>query len=229
MTAKTTPEKPRQNKRPQRKSPLEIPLDNNASSVIIALSNSDGPEMAHEYEVEYKGATIHCKTLNDLLDLLQGLGQDSKHAELQPLPVHDFVEFVNHVQLNQRRLLHYLLERPREKPLATDADIRQHFDIKNNQALAGWWSGISKVALSLDIDPQRVYQQKTSYLHGKPIRWYWITNAFRQAALDNDWPSERDLADREEEEYRRQVEQSAFLVEEEKGVHDKGKPRGHHQ
>ena len=117
------------------------------------------------------------------------------HPEFIPWEAAEFTEFTAKLKLYPLRLLAMLLK----KNAATDAELRKELGYANNKALAGTLSGISKGALSLDIEPQRVYNQRTSYKHGKPLRMYYIGPMFRKAAIDHDWPSETDLNPRQRE------------------------------
>ena len=171
----------------------KITVDKNASSVILALLGSPLSNeewlMQRTYKIRYKGAEVECHSLREATDLLRALGEDKHNPELIPWEAAEFTEFTSQLELYPLRLLAMLLS----KNAATDGELRKELGYANNKALAGTLSGISKVALSLDIEPQRVYNQRTSYKHGKPMRMYYIGPMFRKAALDHDWPSETDL------------------------------------
>ena len=166
-----------------------IPLDN-ASSVMIALSPSASVKrkgkMIHEYEIEFRGAKVKCKSLDAAVRLLRELGQDAG----TPWNASDFATFVAQLESRPRRLLAFLVEanEPQE-----DDTLRAFLELDGNKALAGVLSGISKVAIKLDIKPEQVYKQSTTYNKGKPVRKYWVTPTFMKAAIDADWPSDQDL------------------------------------
>ena len=168
----------------------------NASSVMIPFKrrNRKGRGMVSgdgKFAVEFKGVTIRCQTPEDAVRVARQLGQGIDSPEYQPWQVHEFVDFVTRLQILQRRFLAFLLERQRGP--VTDSEIRTEFSLADNRVLAGVLSGVTKVAMALDIDAKRVYQMETKYSNGKPIRNYRLTYAFKQAAKDNDWPDKKDL------------------------------------
>jgi hypothetical protein len=146
--------------------------------------------MKHAYLVKYGGAEVRCETPQAAADLIAELAKRTKIPPEVAWQRHEFSEFVEKIQLNQRRLLAALLKVPAS---LTDTEIRQRFGFGTNKVLAGWLSGISKVALSLGIDPQRIYTQRTNYRRRKPERRYSVTYGFRDQAKLADWPSESDL------------------------------------
>jgi len=142
--------------------------------------------MAHEYEIEFKGAKVKCKSARDAVRLLRELGQDAG----TPWNAADFTEFVEQLENRPRRLLAFLVA---AQEGVGDEALRTFLELDGNRALAGVLSGISKVALKLDIKPEQVYRQSTTYDKGKPVRKYWATPAFMKAANDADWPPDSDL------------------------------------
>ena len=174
--------------KPQKSSDaVQISLDN-ASSVGLTLRGKRKPIMA-EYLVKWKGAEIRCKSVEDAARLLERLDASSTSLELRSWNAAEFSEFVDRLEVMPRQLLAFLVERVS----ATDAELREHLGLKGNKQLAGVLSGISKVAMLLDIEPRRVYTQHTTYKSGKPERRYYASPAFKKAAEDVDWPSEKDL------------------------------------
>jgi hypothetical protein len=150
-----------------------------------------------KFAVEYKGVTIYCQSPEDAARVAQELGQRMDTPQFQRWQVHEFVEFISRIQVWQRRLLAFLLEAGRDS--ATDTDIRTRLNFQNNRVLAGVLSGLSKVAMALDIDPRRVYWMQPKYESGKITRTYSLTRAFREAARENAWPETKDLEIPEEE------------------------------
>jgi hypothetical protein len=140
--------------------------------------------MARTYDIEWKGAKIHCKSLEDAAALLKKLGEPQT-AEVEPWAAREFTDFTSRIQRQQKKLLYFL----KEDPDHTDETLRGALDLDSNQALAGILSGITKVAKAMDIDHTRVYRQRTRYEQGKPIRLYNLAPSFRTAAIEFDWPS----------------------------------------
>ena len=91
-----------------------------------------------------------------------------------PWTADEFKSFTARIHVPQRRLLAKLLEYGTTAWLE-DVKLRADLGIPDNKSLAGTLSGISKVALMFDVDPRRVYTQKTAYQHSKPRRLYQIT------------------------------------------------------
>ena len=144
------------------------------------------------YEIEYKGKTIRCRTLDDMQRALETLGGSRPTRDIQPWSTDEFEKFTGRIQLQQRRLLAKLLECGTTASLE-DLKLRELLDIPHNQALAGVLSGISKVALIFGIEPRRVYTQNTVFKHGKAHRFYQVTSEFLRAAAKHKWPSKADL------------------------------------
>jgi|HubBroStandDraft_4_1064222.scaffolds.fasta_scaffold33332_5 hypothetical protein len=71
--------------------------------------------------------------------------------------------------------------------------------VASNQGLAGVLSGVTKVAEAMEIDPARIYYQRTEYEQGCPVRRYYIASAFMRAAIDADWSSPHDLEERDDD------------------------------
>jgi hypothetical protein len=145
--------------------------------------------MAREYDIEWRGIKIHCKSTDDAAALLKKLGESSR-PDLEPWTAHQFTDFTSRIQQQQKKFLWYL----REMGESPDGLIRDALEIGNNQALAGMLSGITKVAMSMDIDHTRIYRQRTKYEQGKPIRMYDLAAVFKKAAFEFDWPSEAEVA-----------------------------------
>jgi hypothetical protein len=148
------------------------------------------------YEIEYKGKTIRCRTLEDMQRALESLGNSRPTRDVQPWSTDEFDKFTGRIQLQQRRLLAKLLEYGTTAWLE-DFKLRELMDIPHNQALAGVLSGISKVALMFGIEPRRVYTQNTTFKHGKAHRFYQVTSEFLRAAAKHKWPSKADLKGQE--------------------------------
>lgn len=174
----------------------QISLDN-TSSVIVASSGRKikGRRKVPKftYEVEYKGVKIRCATVEEAASVARELGESADAPQYAAWEMHDFLDFVGRIQLAQRRLLAILL-RQHGQP-TKDHDLCKELGLGSNQGLAGVLSGITKVAQTMDIDPRRVYWQRTEYAQGKPERRYYPANAFMKAATDADWPSASDLTD----------------------------------
>jgi hypothetical protein len=51
----------------------------------------------------------------------------------------------------------------------------------------------------MEIDPARIYYQRTEYEQGCPVRRYYIASAFMRAAIDADWSSPHDLEERDDD------------------------------
>lgn len=146
----------------------------------------------HPYEIEYRGKIIRCRDLKAMKAALAELEGSKVVREGTPWTAEEFEKFTTRIHVPQRRLLAKLLEYGTTAWLE-DIKLRTDLDIPDNKSLAGTLSGISKVALMFDIDPRRVYTQKTAYQHSKPRRLYQISSAFLQAAAKYNWPSKQDL------------------------------------
>lgn len=149
------------------------------------------------YEVEYRGVIIRCSTPEEAVEVARQLGGTPDNPHHAPWRVDEFTEFVDRIQITQRKLLNVLL-RAKCQPVR-DYDLCAHLGVATNQGLAGMLSGITKIAKAMDIEPSRVYYQRTEYNQGSPERRYYITPAFMKAALDADWPSMHDLEEPEDE------------------------------
>jgi hypothetical protein len=149
------------------------------------------------YEVEYKGVTIRCDTPQEAVEVARLLGGEPDHPHYAQWRVDEFTEFVDRIQITQRKLLNVLLK-AKCQPVK-DYDLCGTLGVSTNQALAGVLSGITKVAKAMEIEPSRIYYQRTEYKQGSPDRRYYITPAFMKAALDADWPSANDLVDRDDD------------------------------
>jgi hypothetical protein len=159
--------------------------------IVYAMSVKQNPT-GFAYEIEYKGKTIRCRTLDDMQRALDRLAGGRLTREITPWSIDEFEKFTGRIQFQQRRLLAKLLEYGTTAWLE-DFKLREFLDIPHNQALAGVLSGISKVALMFGIEPRRVYTQNTVFKHGKAHRFYQVTSEFLRAAAKHKWPSKADL------------------------------------
>jgi hypothetical protein len=156
--------------------------------------------MPHDFEIEYRGRIIRCRTEGALVRALGVLDADEKHCG-RAWTAEEFTEFTDRIRTAQRRLLGKLLE---FGPASlTDEKLRVDLGIVNNQALAGVLSGISKTALALNLEPTRVYLSRTQYRKGKPVRSYRIASEFLRAATKMGWPRDEDLEQDESTDARR--------------------------
>jgi hypothetical protein len=146
--------------------------------------------MPHDFEIEYRGRLIRCRTERALVRALGVLDPDEERGGMA-WTAEEFTEFTDRIRTAQRRLLGKLLE---FGPASlTDEKLRADLGIINNQALAGVLSGISKTALALNLEPARVYLSRTQYRKGKPVRSYRIASGFLRAATKMGWPRDEDL------------------------------------
>jgi len=179
----------------------KISIDN-TSSVPVVLPQNKGKRRRmpdnKPFEVRYKKVIIGCDTAEDAAKVARELGDAADSPVSNPWRLDEFLEFVNRIQYQQRRLLAALLRTPQHEVMP-DYQLRGALGLSSNQGLAGVLSGITKVAQSMDIDPKRIYGQSTKYKQGSPERSYWLTPAFRQIAEDADWPSMHDLEEPEDE------------------------------
>lgn len=148
--------------------------------------------MNYPYEIEYKGKTIRCRTLEDAQRAMEQFEGGSLVKADSPWTAEEFEKFTGRVRYPQRRLLAKLLEYGTTAWLE-DWKLRDVLDLATNRELAGTLSGISKVALMFGIDPRRVFIQTNVYKQSKPMRVYQITSGFLQAAAKFGWPSKNDL------------------------------------
>jgi hypothetical protein len=149
---------------------------------------------SHAYEIEYRGKIIRCRDLKAMKTALAELEGSKLVREGTPWTAEEFQNFTARIHVPQRRLIAKLLEYGTTAWLE-DVKLRADLGIPDNKSLAGTLSGISKVALMFDIDPRRVYTQKTIYQQSKPRRLYQISSAFLQATAKYNWPSRQDLKD----------------------------------
>jgi hypothetical protein len=176
----------------------------NTSSVPVVLVNrkraAKKPVAKKPFQVETaEGVTIWCDTAEQAAAVARELEATAKSKPLlhNKWSVHEFQDFVNRVQYQQRHVLAFLLKAGNRAVL--DDELRKAIGVTTNQGLAGVLSGITKVAQLLEIDPQRVYWMQLTYEKGKPVRRYYVTPAFARAAVENDWPSESALKDPDED------------------------------
>jgi len=149
------------------------------------------------FEVEYKGVVIRCATPDEAADVARLLAAEPDNPQFVPWRVDEFTDFVDRIQVAQRKLLAALLKAKGQS--VKDYDLCGGLGLSSNQGLAGVLSGITKVAKAMDIEPGRIYVQRTEYNQGLPERRYYITSAFLKAAQDADWPSLNDLRDPDED------------------------------
>lgn len=183
----------------QREKPQKYPLTNTSSvsKVLPVSKRSKRMSGKKPYEVEYRGVIIRCATREEAVELARQLGGTPDHPHHIPWRVDEFTEFVERIQIAQKKLLNVLLK-ARCQPVR-DYDLCAHMGVATNQGLAGMLSGITKVAKAMDIEPSRIYYQRTEYQQGSPERRYYITPAFMKAAENADWPAIHDLEEREDE------------------------------
>jgi hypothetical protein len=148
--------------------------------------------MEHEYEIEYRGRIIRCKTAEAAARILRVIEEQDTNRDRIPWSLHDFTEFTERIQWQQRKLLAKLLEYGSTSWVSSEK-LRDILGVSGNQALAGVLSGITKVAMALDIEPERVYMQTTRFSQGKPQRFYRVASGFLRAAAEHEWPSTEDL------------------------------------
>jgi hypothetical protein len=144
--------------------------------------------VAREYDIEWKGIKVHCKSLEDAVELLKQL-ETPVSPELESWTAHQFVDFTGRLQFQQKKLLWYL----KVVDEASDEELRSLLDLEDNRALAGTLSGLTKVANALEIPPARVYKQTMRYEKGKPVRAYSLAPGFQKSAEEFDWPSEKEI------------------------------------
>jgi len=176
-------------------------LTNNASSVSIVLSRHKRRKRKRvakkPYEVEYKGVVIRCDTPQEAVEIARLLGGEPDHPHYSAWRVDEFTEFVERIQFAQRRLLSILMKAKGQA--VKDSQLCSMMGVSSNQALAGILSGVTKIAKAMDIEPSRIYYQRTEYNQGSPERRYYITPAFLKAAEDASWPSASDLVERDDD------------------------------
>ncbi len=153
--------------------------------------------MRHTYEIMVDGRPVKCRTAEAAARLLRELGKEKRSIGMLPWTVHDLEDFVGRIGFFQRLALAELLTKAESG--ATDEELRMACRASDNRVLSGILSGISKTALRLDIEPDRVYRQVVTYRDNKANRRYYITDGFRRAAKDHGWPTADDLKIRESE------------------------------
>ncbi len=134
----------------------------NTSSVLIVLSGRKQGKRTRvakkPYEVEYKGVMIRCDTPQEAVEIARLLGGEPDHPHYAPWRVDEFTEFVDRIQIMQRRLLNILIKAQCQP--VKDSRLCSALPASTNQALAGVLSGITKVAKAMDIEPSRIYYQR---------------------------------------------------------------------
>jgi hypothetical protein len=166
-------------------------LDTVQPSMVPSLT------VRHTYEIEVDGRKVRCRTAEAAARLLRELGKEKRSVGMLPWNIHDLTDFVGRIGFFQRLALAELLTKADAG--ATDEELRKACRASNNRVLSGILSGISKTALRLDIEPDRVYRQVVTYRDNKANRRYYATEGFRKAAKDHGWPSADDLKIRESE------------------------------
>ena len=184
------------------KTSTDLPLTNTSSvSIVLPVAKISGRKRMSRtdkpYEVEYRGVIIRCATPQDAASVARELAETRGSLHATKWQPHEFLDFVNRLQWQQRRLLAFILKAQYNR--ATDKQLREALKLRGNQALAGVLSGITKVAQAMDIDPTRIYWQRTEYREGSPFREYRLATGFVQSARDNDWPEEKNLEEPEDE------------------------------
>lgn len=147
--------------------------------------------MRHAYEIDVNGHKVICKTAEAAARLLRELGKEKRSLGMLPWNTHDFEDFVGRIGFFQRLALAELLAK--SDTGATDEELRKACRASDNRVLSGILSGISKTALRLDIEPERVYRQIVTYRDNKANRRYYAAESIRKAAKDHGWPSKDDL------------------------------------
>jgi hypothetical protein len=144
----------------------------------------------YDYQFEYKGRIIRCRTERALVRALNLIEADDNQSDT-PWSLREFTDFTNRIRTPQRRLLKKLLEFG--PTMLTDEKLREDLGIANNQALAGVLSGISKTALAMDLEPAKVYLNRIRYRNGRPVHTYRIASGFLRTAKKLGWPKKEDL------------------------------------
>ena len=153
--------------------------------------------LRHTYEIEVDGRKVRCKTAEAAARLLRELGREKRSVGLLPWTTHDFKDFVDRIGFFQRLALAELIQSGSSG--SSDAELRKACRASDNRVLSGILSGISKTALRLDIEPDRVYRQVVTYRNNKANRRYYVSEGFEKVAKDNEWPSLDDLKMRDYE------------------------------
>lgn len=121
----------------------------------------------------------------------QKMQNNKRLLDAAPWLVSEFVEFMGRMQTPQRRLLGILIKhgtRDRDAGALCDA-----LGLRDTNALDRILAEVSKTALALGIDEQRVYVQTPSCLGGKQRKVYRIASGFLRIAEQHNWPSEHEL------------------------------------
>ncbi len=166
-------------------------LDTVQPSMVPSLA------MRHTYEIEVEGRKVRCRTAEAAARLLRELGKERRSVGVLPWTTHDFEDFVDRIGYFQRLALSGLLQSGSNG--CSDEELRTACRASDNRVLSGILSGISKTALRLDIEPDRVYRQVVTYRNNKANRRYYVSEGFGKAAKDNGWPTTDDLKIRDNE------------------------------
>lgn len=149
------------------------------------------------FEIDCDGAKIRCETAEEVVRLLKLMKEAEIHPDAQSWKTYEFDNLLARLQDQPRRLLAFMIEcgvRP-----IKDSELREALGLRDNKALAGVLSGISKVAQAMNIDPRRIYRFALDYKEGKPNRSYQLTPAFHAAIKHIGWPKPEDLESSDEE------------------------------
>jgi hypothetical protein len=166
-------------------------LDNGSTVIVPSLA------VQHTYEIDVDGRKVKCRTAEAAARLLRELGKEKRSLGMLAWTTHDLEDFVGRIGYFQRLALAELLLKADGG--ATDEELRKACRASDNRVLSGVLSGISKTALRLDIEPERVYRQIVTYRESKANRRYYAAEGFRKAAKDHGWPDADDLKMREDE------------------------------
>jgi len=160
-------------------------LDTVQPSMVPSLA------MRHTYEIEVDGRKVRCRTADAAARLLRELGKEKRSLGVLPWTAHDFEDFVDRIGYFQRLALAELLQSGSNG--SSDEELRKACRASDNRVLSGILSGISKTALRLDIEPDRVYRQIVTYRNNKANRRYYVSEGFGKTAKESGWPAPDDL------------------------------------
>jgi hypothetical protein len=95
-----------------------------------------------------------------------------------------FSRFIERLGIPQQTALGALIMRR----IVEDEQLRNVVGAKNNQALAGILSGISKQSLAVGVSPRAIFTFSNLRSGGKRKSTYEVADEFRQIAREMDWP-----------------------------------------
>lgn len=101
-----------------------------------------------------------------------------------------FLEFIDRLTHEERRVLACLLDD--EDRWVSESSILKTLHLHNGEGLSRLLNMISIVAQSIEMDPGRVYTQKTLTADAIPERACRIALEFSWAATEAGWPSPDD-------------------------------------